>query len=105
MDLLFYGHRQIADEDETSSPVSLSFSHRNNRGPSPDTPQSSDNDSSEDGMNPESSAAAAKRGSRSTRMNSRKQTGMVRRSGPADVEEPASDYDFLLWSAPIRPAL
>ena len=69
MDLLFYGHRQTADEDETPSPVtvSLSFSHRNNRGPSPEKSQSSD-DSSEDGMNPESSAAAAKRGTRSTRM-------------------------------------
>ena len=60
MDLLFYGHRQTADEDETPSPVSLAFSRRNNRGPSPDKSQSSD-DSSEDGMNPESSAAAAKR--------------------------------------------
>jgi len=59
MDLLFYGHRQTADEEETPSPVSLSFSPRNNRGPSPDKSQSSD-DSSEDGMNPESSAAAAK---------------------------------------------
>jgi len=36
MDLLFYGHRQTADEDETPSPVSLSFSCRNNSGPSPD---------------------------------------------------------------------
>jgi len=60
MDLLFYGQRQTADEDETPSPVSLSFSRRNNRGPSPDKSQSSD-DGSEDGMNPESSAAAAKR--------------------------------------------
>ena len=61
MDLLFYGHLQTADEDETPSPVSLSFSPRNNRGPSPDKSQSSD-DSLEGGMNPESSAAAAKRG-------------------------------------------
>ena len=59
MDLLSYGHRQTADEDETASPVSLSFSRRNNRGPSPDKSQSSD-DSSEDGMNPESTTAAAK---------------------------------------------
>ena len=92
MDLLFYGHRQTADEDDTPSPVSLSFSRRNNRGPSPDKSQSSD-DSSEDGMNPESSAAAAKRGTRSTRTNSMKKTGMVRRSGPADVDEPVSDDD------------
>jgi len=90
MDLLFYGHRQTADEDETPSPVSLSFSCRNNRGPSPDKSQSSD-DSSEDGMNLESSAAAAKRGIRSTRTNSMKKTQMVRRSGPADVDERVSD--------------
>ena len=93
MDLLFYGHRQRADEDETPSPVSLSFSRRNNRGPSPDKSQSSDDDSSEDGMNPESSAAAAKPGTRSTTMNSMKKTGIVRRSGPADVDEPVSDDD------------
>jgi len=92
MDLLFYGYRQTVDEDKTPSPVSLSFSHRNNRGPSPDKSQSSD-DSSEDGMNPESSAAAAKRGTRATRTNSMKKTGMVRRSGPADVDEPVSDDD------------
>jgi len=42
MDLLFYGHRQTADEDKTPFPVSLSFSRRNNRGPSPDKSQSSD---------------------------------------------------------------
>ena len=59
MDLLSYRHRQTADEDETPSPVGLSFLRRNNRGPSPDKSQSSD-DSSEDGMNPESSMAAAK---------------------------------------------
>jgi len=59
MDLLFYGHRQTADEDETPSPVSLSFSRQNNRGPSPDKSQSSDDDSSEDGMNPEASTVAA----------------------------------------------
>jgi len=93
MDLLFYGHRQRADEDETPSPVSLSFSRRNNRGPSPDKSQSSDDDSSEDGMNPESSAAAAKPGTRSTTMNSMKKTGIVRRSGPADLDEPVSDDD------------
>jgi len=92
IDLLLYGHRQTADEDETPSPVSLSFSRRNNRGPSPDTSQSSD-DSSEDGMNPESSAAAAKRGTRLTGTNSMKKTGMVRRSGPAEVDEPLSDDD------------
>ena len=73
MDLLFYGHRQTEDDDETPSPVSLSFSRGNNRGPSPDKSQSSD-DSSEDGMNPESSAAAAKRDTRSTRTNSMKKT-------------------------------
>ena len=77
IDLLFYGHRQNGDEDKTSSPVRLSFSRRNNRGPSPDKSQSSDHDSSEDGMNPELSAAAAKRGTRSTRTNSMKKTGMV----------------------------
>jgi len=92
MDLLYYGHRQTADEDETPSPISLSFSRRNNRGPSPDKSQSSD-ESSEDGMNPESSAAAAKRGTRSTSMNSMKKTGMVRRSGPADVDKWLSDDD------------
>jgi len=92
MDLLFYSHRQTADEDETPSPVRLSFSRRNNRGPSPDKSQSSD-DSSEDGMNPESSAAAAKRGTRSTRTNSMKKTRMVWRSGLADVDEPVSDDD------------
>jgi len=36
MDLLFYGHCQTADEDDIPSPVSLSFSRRNNTGPSPD---------------------------------------------------------------------
>jgi len=93
MDLLFYGHRPTADEDETPSPISLSFSSRNNRGPSPDKLQSSD-DSSEDGMNQESSAAAAKRGTRSTRTNSMKKTGMVRRSCRADVDETGSDDDW-----------
>jgi len=92
MDLPFYGHRQTADEDETPSPVSLSFSRRNNRGPSPDKSHSRD-DSSEDSMNPESSAVAAKRGTRSTRTNSMKNTRMVRRSGLADVDEPVSDDD------------
>lgn len=94
MDLLFYGHRASADEDGTPSPVSLSFSRRNNRGPPPNEPQSSDDDSSDDGMNPESSATAAKRGTTSTRTrNSMKKTGTVRRSGPADVDEPESDDD------------
>ena len=93
MDLLFYGHRQTVDEDKTPSPVSLSFSLRNNRGPSPDKSQSSDDDSSEDGMNPESSAAAAKRGTRSTRTKSMKKTAMVQRSRPADIDEPVSDDD------------
>jgi len=92
MDLLFYGHRQTADDDETPSPVSLSFSRRNNPDPSPDKSQSSD-DSSEDGMNPESFAAAAKRGTRSTRTNSMKKTGMVRRGCPADVDPPVCDDD------------
>jgi len=106
MDLLFYGHRQTADEDKTPSPFSLSFSRRNNRGPTPDKSQSSD-DSSEDGMNPESSPAAAKRGTRSTRTNSMKKTGMVGRSGPADVDEPVSDDDcFSVVSAdPASPAI
>jgi len=90
MDLLFYGHRQTADEDETPSPVSLSFSRQNNRGLSHDKSQSSD-DSSEDGMNPESSVAAAKRGTRLTRTNTMKKAGMVLRSGPADVDESVSD--------------
>jgi len=51
IDLLFYGHRQTADEDETP-PISLSFASRNHRGPPPEQSQSSDDDSSEDGMNP-----------------------------------------------------
>ena len=92
IDQLFYDHRQTADEDETPSPVNLSFSRRNNRGPSPDKLQSSDN-SSEDGMNPESSTVAAKRGTRSTRTNIMKKTGMVRRNGPADVDAPVSEDD------------
>jgi len=92
MDLLSYGHRQTADEDETPSAVSLSFSHRNNRSPSPDKSQSSDG-SSEDGMNPDLSVAAAKGGTRSTRTNCMKKTGMVRRSGPAVVDEPVCDDD------------
>jgi len=92
IDRLFYGHRQTVDEDETPSPVSLSFSRRNNRGPSPDKSQSSE-DSSEDGINPQSSAAAAKRGTRSTRTNSMKKNGMVRPSGPGDVDEAGSDDD------------
>jgi len=91
MDLLFYGNRQTADEDETPSPVSLSFSCQNNRGPSPDKLKSSDDDSSDDSMNSELSAAGAKQGSRSSRMNSMNKTGMVRRSGPADGDEPVSD--------------
>jgi len=93
MDLLFYGHRQTPDEDETSSPVSLSFSRQNNTGPSPDKSQSSDDDSSEESMNPESSVAATKCATRSTRTNSMKKTGMVRRNGLADVDEPVSDDD------------
>ena len=36
LDLLFYGHHQTADEDKTPCPIRLSFSRRNNRGPSPD---------------------------------------------------------------------
>jgi len=76
MDLPFYGHPQRADEDETPSPASLSFSRRNNRGPSPDKSQRSD-DSPEEGMNPESSAAAAKRDTWSTRTNSMKNVGWV----------------------------
>jgi len=94
MDLLFYSQRQTADEDDTPSPVSLSFSRRNNRGPSPDKSQSSD-DGSEDGLNPESSVAAAKRVTRSTRTNSMKKTGMGQRSGPPDVDEPVSYHDCL----------
>jgi len=75
MDLLFHGNHQTADEDETRLPVSLSLLNRNNRGSSPDKSQSSD-DSSEDGMNRELSAVAAKRGTRLTRKNSMKKTGI-----------------------------
>ena len=73
--LLFYGHRQTVAEDGTPSPVSLCFSHRNNRGPSHDKLKSSDDDSANDGMNPVLSAAGAKQGTRSSRMNSVKNTG------------------------------
>src|SRR5205807_3411379 len=95
MDLLFYGHRETADEDGTPSPVNLFFSPRNSRGPPPGESQSDDDESS-DGMNPESSAMAAKRAttSASTRTrNTMKKTGTVRRSGPADADEPGSDSD------------
>jgi len=107
MDLPFYGHRQTADEAETPSPASLSFSRRNNRGPSPDKLQSSDDDSSEDSMNPESSAAAAKCSTRSTKTNSMKKTRMVQCRGLADVDEPVSDDDcFSVVSAdPARAAM
>ena len=95
MDLLFYGHRETADEDGTPSPVNLFFSPRNSRGPPPGESQSDDDDSS-DGMNPESSAMAAKRATTSARTrtrNSMKKTGTVWRSGPADADEPGSDSD------------
>ena len=59
MDLLFYGHRAILNEAGTPSPVSFFFSHRNNRDPSPDEPRS-DDDGSDDGMNPKSSTTAVK---------------------------------------------
>jgi len=93
MDLLFYDHRQTAGEDESPSHASLSFSRRNNRGPSPDKSPSSDDDSSEEDMNLESSMAATKRGTRWTRTNSMKKTGMVWRSGQADVNQVVSDND------------
>jgi len=60
IDLLFYGHRQTGHEDETPSPISLSFSCRNNRRPSPDESQSSDRGSSGDVMDLQSTTQAAK---------------------------------------------
>src|SRR5205807_3490106 len=102
MDLLFYGHRETADEDGTPSPVNLFFSPRNSRGPPPEELQSDDDDSS-DGMNPELSAMVAKRATTSARTrtrNSMKKTGTVRCSGPADADEPGSDSDsFSIVSA------
>jgi len=110
INLFFYGHRQRADEDETPSPVRFSLSCQNNRGLSPDQSQSSDNDRAEDGMNPESVTAAAKRGTKSTRTNMMQKTGIVWCSGPAHVDEPVShDECFSVVradpaSAAIRPS-
>jgi len=44
-------------------------------------------------MNPELFVAAAKQDTRSTRTNSMKKTGMVWRSGLADVDKPVTDHD------------
>ena len=59
MDLLCYGYPATANKAGTPSPVSSFFSRCNNRGPPPDEPQS-DDDGSDDGINPESSTMAAK---------------------------------------------
>jgi len=105
MDLLFYGHLQTADEGETPSPVSLSFSRRNNGGTSPDQSQSSADDSSQEGMNPESSPVAAKRRTRSTRTKRMKKTEIMRCSGPQTSTNRFLTTLVFLLSAPIRPAL
>jgi len=105
MDLLCYDHLQTADEGKTPSPVSLSFSRRNNGGPSPDQSQSSADDSSQDGMNPVSSPVAAKRVTRSTRTNTMKKTEIMRCSGPQTSTNQYLTTLVFLLSAPIRPAL
>jgi len=58
-------------------------------------------------MNPESSAAASKRGTRSARTNSMNKTGMVWRSGLANVDEPVSGDDCIsvVSADPARAAI
>lgn len=104
-DLLFYSHLQTADKDETPSPLSLSFSYRNNRGPFPDMFQSSDADSSDDGMNSESAAAAARRGTRSTTMNSMKRVEWCGAVVQQISTNPYLMRIVFLLSAPIQPVL
>jgi len=93
MDLLFYGHRGSALESGTDSPVNIHFTHCHNRGPSPDTSQSSD-DNSSDGMNSESSVTAAKRAplsKKTTTKNRTRNTETMRHSLMVDIVERGSD--------------
>jgi len=82
MDLVFYGHCGSTSETGTNSPLNIHFTRRHNRGPSPDASQSSNDDSSH-GMNPESSATAAKRApllETTMTKNGMRNTGTVHRS-------------------------
>jgi len=79
IDLLFYRHCGSASESGTDYLVNLHFTRDHNRGPSPHASPSSD-DNSSDGMNPESSATAAKRAvisKMTTTKNRTRNTGTV----------------------------
>jgi len=98
MDMLFYGHCGSASELWTDSPVNIYFTRRDNRGPSPDASQSSDDDRS-DGMNPELFATGAKRvllSKTTTTKNRTRYTGTVRCSVMVDIDERGSDSDVFL---------
>jgi len=105
MDLLLYEHRGSASESGTDSPVNLHFTCCHNRGPSPDTSPSSDDDSS-DGMIPESSTLAAKRALllKTTKTKNRtRNTGTVWCSIMVDIDEQGSDSD-VFYNASADPA-
>jgi len=105
MDLLFCGYHGSASKSGTDSAVNLHFTRGPNRAPSPDSLQSSDNDSLE-GMNPESSAMAAKRAMLSkttTTKNLTRNTRTVQCSVIVDIDERGSDSN-VFYNAGANPA-